>query len=237
VPRSRRAPSPEPSSDPSAWLPQPFGRRGFREIADPLIEPHWGGVRVLARIEREASGTMVAALADEIGEDRTKEFAAIAQAVAAALCAEDAILDGYLTVEPTQETVGVMPDGPAAPTRAQIAAQFFLGRRPESRRPERETRPRPDPDCPIAFVAVDLLRIDGTNLIGQPLQERKRLLEGALATSDLVRVTPCVRPPIDSQARTWFAQGFREMAYKPANGRYRPTGEPSDWATAPIRSG
>jgi hypothetical protein len=37
--------------------------------------------------------------------------------------------------------------------------------------------------------------------------------------------------------RTSRPEGFREMAYKPANGRYRPTGKPGDWATAPIRSG
>ena len=41
---------------------------------------------------------------------------------------------------------------------------------------------------------------------------------------------------IGSFALTWRALGFRELAFKPANGRYCPTGEPSDWATAMIPS-
>ena len=45
-----------------------------------------------------------------------------------------------------------------------------------------------------AFVATDLLWLDGTPLADMPLLERKRLLEGALEASYLVRVAPFVRP-------------------------------------------
>ena len=81
-------------------------------------------------------------------------------------------------------------------------------------------------------MAVDLLRIDGQNLLDLPLLERKRLLEGALTVGELVRITPYVRLPLGSIAVTWRALGFHELAYKPANSRYLPTGEPSDWALA-----
>jgi ATP-dependent DNA ligase len=85
-------------------------------------------------------------------------------------------------------------------------------------------------------MAVDLLSIDGSNLIDVPLLERKRLLDSALEVDELVRITLYIRPPIGSFAVTLRALGFRELAYKPANGRYRPTGEPSDWAIASIPS-
>jgi ATP-dependent DNA ligase len=233
MPVFRRQSAPAPRPEPSAWLPQPFGRLPFRSVKDPLIEPRWNGVRVLARAQRDPSGATTVLLTDEIGVDCTEEFATLAQAVAAALLAEDAILDGYLTVEATQQSVGVMPDGPKPPTQNDIMAQAFTGRH-GGQRPERKA-PH-DPERPIAFVAVDLLRVDGSSLVDLPLLERKRLLEGALEVGELVRVTPFVRTPVGAQARTWFAQGFREMAYKPANGRYSPTGKPGDWATAPIRS-
>ena len=67
-------------------------------------------------------------------------------------------------------------------------------------------------------------------LVELPLLERKRLLEGALEPASSFAHTPYVRPPVGSQARTWFAQGFRELAYKPANSRYHPDGKPGDWA-------
>ena len=59
-------------------------------------------------------------------------------------------------------------------------------------------------------------------------------LDVTLKVGNLVRITPYVRPPIGSLALTWHALGFRELAFKAGNGRYIPTGEPSDWALAPI---
>lgn len=232
MPFLRHEPAPAAPAGPDAWLPQPFRGFGIPSVSDPLIEPLWSGARVLARAARDASGEMTVTLSGEKGEDRTPEFAAVAEAIALALRAEDAVLDGYLTIEATQEGVGVMPAGPSAPTQAEMATQLLVGQR--RRRPEPE--PSIDPDRPIAFVAVDLLRIDGSELIDLPLLERKRLLESALEAGDLVRVTPYIRAPLGSQGRTWFAQGFREVAYKPANGRYRADGKPGDWVAGPLRS-
>jgi len=43
-----------------------------------------------------------------------------------------------------------------------------------------EPESRPDPDRPVAFVAVDLLAVDGSRLLDVPLLERKRLLESSI---------------------------------------------------------
>jgi hypothetical protein len=140
--------------------------------------------------------------------------------------------DGYLTVEPTQKTVGVALLTVEPPTPGQVMAQLFTGTR--TRRSE---QPRNlNTERPVAFVAVDLLSIDGSSVIDVPLLERKRLLDGALQVGELVRITPFVRPPIGSFADILHALGFRELAFKPANGRHLPTGEPSDWAVALIPS-
>jgi len=232
MPLLRRQAAPPPPLDPAEWRPQRFGRKRFRSIADPIVEPNWGGVRVIARIGPGSDGSRGITLTDEDGLDCTDEFAAQALAIAAAALADEIVLDGYLTVEPTQETVGVALPMVKLPTQGQVMAQLFTGTR--TRRPE---PPRKlDAERPIAFMAVDLLSIDGSNLIDVPLLERKRLLDSALEVDELVRITLYIRPPIGSFAVTLRALGFRELAYKPANGRYRPTGEPSDWAIASIPS-
>jgi ATP-dependent DNA ligase len=86
----------------------------------------------------------------------------------------------------------------------------------------------------VVFVAVDLLRIDGETLLDVPLLERKRLLDGILVEGPLVRRGIHVKPPIDLWLSTWRSLGFRSLAYKQANSRYRPGEANEDWATASI---
>jgi ATP-dependent DNA ligase len=93
-----------------------------------------------------------------------------------------------------------------------------------------EPESRPDPDRPVAFVAVDLLAVDGSRLLDVPLLERKRLLESSIKPGELVRITPFVRPPIGSYVATWRGAGFDGLAYKGANSRYMPDARNDDWS-------
>ena len=221
MPGPRRDPLPAPPAGPEDWRPQEFGR-GFHNRADLLVEPGWGGVRVIAHV---AQGR--ARFVDEEGVDCSAEFAEVAEALAASVLAGTMILDGHLTVEPTQPTAGVAVAGPGAPGSAEIMGQMFFGkRRGRSDRPAR----RLDPDRPVAFVAVDLLSIDDSSLLEVPLLERKRLLDSAISEGDLVRVTPFVRPPIGTFVSTWRGLGFTQLAYKAANSRYRPGARNDDWS-------
>lgn len=222
--RSRKSP-PEPPANPEDWRPQRAGRV-FRAVRDAVIEPGWGGVRVLAHFD--GTGTR---LIDEDGVDCTVEFAEVAQAIAAAALAVGFILDGYLTAEATQFAVGVLPAEVRAQSGGKMMAQWIVGDRiARSAEPERHL----DPDRPVAFVAVDLLQIDGTGLLDVPLLERKRLLEGSLAPAELVRVTPFIRPPIGSFLTTWRGMGFTALAYKGANSRYAPGARNDDWSIKPM---
>ena len=227
----RKAEPPLPA--PADWRPQAFARRSFRDIDNPIVEPGWSGLRVIARVGRGPDGAATVTLTDEDGVDATNEFEAIARAIGQAALADELILDGYLTVEPTQPTEGLGEPVTMAPPRGQLVSRMFVGGRIRMPEPERKL----DPERPIAFVAVDLLLIDGTGLVDLPLVERKRLLDGALLVDELVRITPYVRTPIGSLASSWHAQGFRELVYKSANGRYHPTGHPGDWAVARIKPG
>jgi ATP-dependent DNA ligase len=226
MPLFHRSVPPAPPADPAAWRPQRFGRGGYRSMRDPLIEPGWSGVRVLVRF-----GDGKARFDDEDGFDCTTEFAGLAEAVAGAALAGEFILDGFLTIEPTQLVAGVPTEEVEAPTSGQMMSQWIVGNR--IGRPTARER-RLDPDRPIAFMAVDLLRIDGSSLLDIPLLERKRLLDGSLRQSELVRITPFVRPPIDSFLVTWRGLGFRAMVYKAANSRYIPDARNDDWSVVSM---
>jgi ATP-dependent DNA ligase len=231
MPLFRRTPPPEPPANPDDWRPQRFGRGG-RFMRDAIIEPSWNGVRILARFEDGLTR-----LIDEDGADCTAEFAAVADAITTAALAGELILDGFLTVEPTQVVVGMSPEEIGAPTSGQMMAQWIVGSRVGSRVAGPETPERHlDPDRPIAFVAVDLLEIDGSRLLDIPLLERKRLLEGALQPGELVRITPFVRPPIGSFVATWRGVGFRALVYKAANSRYTPDVRNDDWSIVSMPS-
>jgi ATP-dependent DNA ligase len=90
-------------------------------------------------------------------------------------------------------------------------------------------RPLPDEGSPVGFVAVDLLRVDGQELFGVPLLERKRLLDGILRENALVRITPFTRPPVAPWLTSWRASGFAGVVLKAANSRYQPSSLCHDW--------
>ena len=93
-------------------------------------------------------------------------------------------------------------------------------------------RPAADADLtPEAFVAVDLLRLDGQSLLDVPLLERKRLLESVLEQGPLVRVSVMCRPPIDGWVASWQGAGLRGAMMKSANGRYIPGDRTPEWRT------
>jgi ATP-dependent DNA ligase len=212
-------------ADPTEWRPQKCGR-WKRPLNEAIVEPQWAGVRILAHF---ADGRT--RFIDEDGEDCTDEFAEVAAAVTASAEAGDLVLDGNLTVHPTQADTLSPDPGVRTPTMGATLTQFVAGDRLA-----RQLTPkhRLDPETPIAFVAVDLLRIDGQSLLDVPQLERKRLLESALRSTEIVRVTPFVRHPIGSFLSTWRGMGFEGLVYKAANGRYRPNTRNDDWAYFPM---
>ena len=82
----------------------------------------------------------------------------------------------------------------------------------------------------IHKFATDLLWLDDQPLDDVPLLERKRLLEGVLEPSFLVRISPYVRPSAVLTLVTWGSLGFRELHYRAANSWYRAGEENPDTA-------
>jgi hypothetical protein len=215
--------------------PQGFGSTRPREIVDALVEPAWPGIRVLAAADG-ARGTIWAD--GEILEDHQEVAAALRRAAAGAV--EGAIFDGYLTKQIASEGVGVKTWVPAYPTVAgQMSRMFIGGRRNRldelEKRQEAELEDMRFDDVEVVnLVVVDLLWLDGQWLLDVPLLERKRLLAAVLPGDPIVRASMYVRPPIETWIGSWRAQGFRGLAFKAANSRYRPGEVAPDWITMPM---
>ena len=144
-----------------------------------LVEPHWRGVRVLARF-------------DARGVHLAEEPPGLADALRDAIRAESAVIDGIWSAQPA-----------AAEDRS-------------------------------AFVAVDLLEMDGESLLEIPLMERRRLLESAIAESDDVRLSPVVKHPTGGWLESWRSIGFTHVVAKHQNSPYAPGEQNEDWLKIPI---
>jgi ATP-dependent DNA ligase len=234
------------------WRPQAFGRTHARDVHDAIVEPGWDGARVLVHIRPGAPISVI----DIDGEDQAEIAGEICAALEQAFTAESAILDGYLTYQATarmRPTIPGQDDAESVPAHfgrfmLGSAADLFTGERDATagqRRggavhaapPDAREESVDEGDLvtgPLAFVAVDLLEVDGRSLLDIPLLERKRILDSAIEENLLIRKTPFLREPINSFLLTWRTAGFEELAYKDQNSRYRPGEKNAGWALAPM---
>jgi bifunctional non-homologous end joining protein LigD len=213
------------SADPLDWRPQrPRPLRVPPVIHDAILEPDWSGTHVLVHFDAQRGGGRRDAwirVMDEQGNDATDRQPAVVDEIARSVMAIDAVLDGYLTTQATRPgegtTLALRPNVRPFPLLLPHDADV-------------DVVPDTPPASSVAFVAVDLLRLDGQDLLDLPLLERKRLLEAVLAASELVRVTPFARPPIAHWFATWKSAGFGGVVGKAANSRYRPGSFTNEWA-------
>lgn len=183
-----------------------------------LFEPAWRGERLLARVR---NGRVT--LTDRTGDPAGPELAEAEEVIAAAVDADEALLDGVWTSMPF---LGV--DSAARHLADAIAEEGLADELPDPL--ETETR--------RAFVAIDLVELDGQSLEDVPYLERRRLLSSVVAEDVRVRVTPAVRNPVASWLNAWRANGFSHYVAKHVNSRYHPGEVAEDWlevATAERR--
>ena len=219
----------------AAWRPQRPGTKAPREIADALVEPDWGGARVVAALSEDR-----AALFREGDEVPVPEE--MLEALLDGFTALGAVIEGHVTVSALQTGEGAYPE-PIKVERPPLLIPR-LSRRgakddPYIRSREREVETAIHEPVTIealargdrhAFVATDLLWLDGERLDDVPLLERKRLLEAILGESYLVRVSAFVRPSSISTLVAWGTLGFGELSYRASNSRYLAGEVNPDWA-------
>jgi hypothetical protein len=226
--------------------PQSFGSGSAHTVHDPIVEPLWLGVRVLAAVDRsaetgssgEAAGTTTT-LTDETGSP-IEDHWEIQAALATSALADRFILDGYLTKQVAHDGTGIYTGVEGQVSTGKLLAQGLLGDRMDRAAKQAEELEQRQAAASlaaadiVAFVAIDILWLDGEPLFDVPLLERKRLLDSVLTETDLIRVGQYVRPPIDTWMGSWRALGFTGMTFKAANGRYRPGATAKDWAKSTM---
>ncbi len=220
------------------WRPQHPGRRSASDIVNPIIEPDWAGLRVAAAVDRGRAEVY------RYG-DRIDVPAPLEEALGNAFGAIDGVIEGHLTRQAFDDGVGVDAAARETATRGLFSLPrlfrrgkdpYLIGRQhqaDEEGRAPRFLKALAEGE-EHAFVATDLLWLDGRSLLEFPLLERKRHLEGVLAQSRLIRVTPFARPGGSRLAATWGRQGFEHIFWRGANSRYRPDAENPDWVVVPA---
>lgn len=165
------------------------------DSADHLFEPSWGGLRVLAIIgpgDEPGSGDVVFHRLD----GAVLSIVPIElSGLGVRVAARSAVLDGELVVADTT--------GTADPSEL---ARRLAGQ----------------PGRPVAFLAFDLLHLDGVSLLNQPLERRRQLLRRTLRPGDEVLTVPA----IPGEGRALFdavvAQGLAGVLARHRSGPYLP---------------
>jgi bifunctional non-homologous end joining protein LigD len=182
-----------------------------------LFEPAWPGDRLMVRVE---SGRI--AITDEEGAPADDAHPEAAEVIQPAILADAAVVDGVWTAQPF---IG-------AGSLARVWAETI----------EREGLADEVPD-PVeterrrAYVAVDLVELDGQVLHEVPFQERRRLLESVIDEGVRVRLSPIVKQPIRGWLLGWRDNGFTSYVAKHQNARYRPGEESDEWLEIGIAAG
>lgn len=181
---------------------------------DWLFEPAWRGDRLLAHVHQ---GRVT--LTDARGEPADREFAEAAEVLEPMLDADEAVVDGIWTNMP------FLGENSAARHLAEAIAEEGL----QDEVPDPlENEPR------RAFVAIDLVQLEGQLLHEVPFLERRRLLASVVEEGVRVRVSPMVRTPIHNWLSAWRANGFTHYVAKHVNSRYHPGAIAEDWLQIPT---
>jgi len=175
-----------------------------------LFEPWWGGARALISIgpsDRPGDGDVRVIDAEDV--DRTAALPELA-GTAVRVAARSAILDGELVV--------VDAEG-----RADVGA---LERRLEGKSGR-----------PVAFLAFDLLHLDGKSLLDQPLVKRRESLRRVLRPGDEVVAVPAIATEGRAVFDAIVEQGLAGMMARQRLGPYLPGVRSRLWRFIPAVEG
>jgi bifunctional non-homologous end joining protein LigD len=172
-----------------------------RPLAEPfdstahLFEPSWGGLRALAFVgPAEVAGSGDVRVFDGEGRDLAPTLPELA-GLAVRIDARSAVLDGELVVVDA----------------AGRADADELARRLDGR-----------PGRPVAFLAFDLLHLDGRSLLSAPLDRRREQLRRVLRPGDEVVAVPAIAGEGRALHEAAAAQGIAGVMARQRSSPYLP---------------
>ena len=160
-----------------------------------VFEPWWGGVRALVFVgPADVPGGGDVRVVDADGVDRTAALPELA-GTAVRIAARSAVLDGEL----------VVVDAAGRADSAALAERLAGG-----------------PGRPAAFLALDLLHLDGRSLLNQPLVRRRETLRKVLRPGDEVVAVPAIATEGRALFEAIVSQGLAGMMARQRQGPYLP---------------
>lgn len=177
-----------------------------RSLRDPWIEIKWDGVRALGTW---SGGRMT--MHARSGTDITARYPELTADGAPHLAVDEAILDGEI----------VALDGSGRPSFSRLQNRMHLTKAREIEREVIRT--------PIAYYLFDLLRLDGHDLTGLPLRDRRALLETLAEDSDAPIIVPPVFDDLDAALETSRAFALEGVVAKESGSTYRPGIRSGSW--------
>ncbi len=173
-----------------------------------IFEPKWDGVRTLAVCGEETR------LLSRRGNDTTATYPELGR-LHDRLVAIDAVVDGEI----------VAFDGPR-PSFEKLQSRINLQ---NAREIERATK-----NCPVTFIAFDLIYLDGQQLCSLPLEKRKELLEEVVVPSHNVHVSPVVPEEGIALSKAAAERGLEGIVAKKLGCPYRPGKRVRDWLKVKV---
>jgi len=172
-----------------------------------LFEPWWGGVRAFAYIGPSMrAGDGAVRIVDGAGHDVSGALPELA-GVAVRVAARSAILDGEL----------VVVDGTGRADPAELARRLAG-----------------EPGHPAAFLAFDLLHVDGRSLLSQPLIKRRETLRRILRPGDEVVAVPAIATEGKALFAAVAAQGIAGVLARSRQSPYLPGVRSRLWRFIPT---
>ncbi|MFC4138829.1 MULTISPECIES: ATP-dependent DNA ligase [unclassified Microbacterium] len=203
------APVPPSNADAAAATPRPMlAENGTAGLARSRgwAEIKWDGIRALGTW---SGGRML--LHARSGTDVTARYPELTADGAPHLPADDAVVDGEI----------VAFDGDGRPSFSRLQNRMHLTKAREIEREVVRT--------PVVYLLFDLLRLNGHDLTGAPLRERRELLEQLAEGLDApVQVTP-VFDDVDAALAASSEFGLEGVVAKDPDSSYRPGTRSSAW--------
>ena len=194
-------------------LPATLRPMQARPLAEPfdstahLFEPSWGGLRALVFVgPAEVAGSGDVRVFDEEGADIAPALPELA-GLAVRIDARSAVLDGEL----------VVVDAAGRADHAELAARL-AGDRGRA----------------VAFLAFDLLHLDGRSLLSAPLDRRREQLRRALRPGDEVVAVPAIAGEGLALHEAATAQGIAGVMARQRSSPYLPGVRSRLWRFIPV---
>jgi len=164
------------------------------DSAEHLFEPHWGGERALAFIDRRLDGSRALRLLDARGRELATLVPELNE-LPERIGAKTVVLDGEIVV------VDGRGRGDEAALRARLAGK---------------------PGPAVAYLVFDLLHLDGRPLFNEPLSRRRELLARVLSPGDEVVAVPAIRGEGRALYEAILGQGIAGVMAREARSPYLP---------------